>query len=206
MILSVTRRLFTIASALSLLLCLGVIAAWPVSYRTGYHGRLNHITTTTTQFTSCDFTFGSARGGLCLGCCREYTRQPAQVRNYSDAYPGGWAYFSNRQQFPVYPSMLVPRPSLFSRLGFYFMVDRAKPFNDLDGHWSLGLVAPHWFLALLFSPAPLVWLLLTLRRHRTARRRRLGRCLACGYDLTGNVSGVCPECGSLTRDSAKPKV
>ena len=22
-----------------------------------------------------------------------------------------------------------------------------------------------------------------------------GRCLACGYDLAGNVSGVCPECG-----------
>ena len=22
-----------------------------------------------------------------------------------------------------------------------------------------------------------------------------GHCPACGYDLTGNVSGVCPECG-----------
>lgn len=30
------------------------------------------------------------------------------------------------------------------------------------------------------------------------RRRRFGsgRCLNCGYDLTGNVSGRCPECGS----------
>lgn len=27
------------------------------------------------------------------------------------------------------------------------------------------------------------------------RRDRLGNCAACGYDLTGNVSGVCPECG-----------
>lgn len=24
-------------------------------------------------------------------------------------------------------------------------------------------------------------------------------CLACGYDLTGNVSGRCPECGTLTQ-------
>lgn len=24
---------------------------------------------------------------------------------------------------------------------------------------------------------------------------RAGFCIACGYDLTGNVSGVCPECG-----------
>jgi len=25
--------------------------------------------------------------------------------------------------------------------------------------------------------------------------REPGRCRRCGYDLTGNVSGVCPECG-----------
>lgn len=37
---------------------------------------------------------------------------------------------------------------------------------------------------------------------RRARRRRLRRglaralCRSCGYDLTGNVSGVCPECGT----------
>ena len=30
---------------------------------------------------------------------------------------------------------------------------------------------------------------------RRWRRRRRGRCVTCGYDLTGNVSGVCPECG-----------
>lgn len=27
------------------------------------------------------------------------------------------------------------------------------------------------------------------------RRRKPGCCTACGYDLTGNVSGRCPECG-----------
>lgn len=27
------------------------------------------------------------------------------------------------------------------------------------------------------------------------RRRATGRCLACGYNLTGNTSGQCPECG-----------
>jgi predicted RNA-binding Zn-ribbon protein involved in translation (DUF1610 family) len=25
-------------------------------------------------------------------------------------------------------------------------------------------------------------------------------CLTCGYNLTGNVSGICPECGSIVRD------
>ena len=27
-------------------------------------------------------------------------------------------------------------------------------------------------------------------------RELLGRCRGCGYDLTGNASGVCPECGT----------
>lgn len=33
--------------------------------------------------------------------------------------------------------------------------------------------------------------------HRNLRRIRLaqGICHMCGYNLTGNVSGVCPECG-----------
>ena len=27
------------------------------------------------------------------------------------------------------------------------------------------------------------------------QRRAKGLCTRCGYDLTGNLSGVCPECG-----------
>jgi predicted RNA-binding Zn-ribbon protein involved in translation (DUF1610 family) len=36
------------------------------------------------------------------------------------------------------------------------------------------------------------------RRRRRSRRIRRGppRCAKCGYNLTGNVSGVCPECGT----------
>ena len=34
-----------------------------------------------------------------------------------------------------------------------------------------------------------------VRRYRRHRRRKRGLCVTCGYNLTGNVSGVCPECG-----------
>lgn len=27
-------------------------------------------------------------------------------------------------------------------------------------------------------------------------RRENGQCLHCGYDLTGNITGTCPECGT----------
>ena len=54
------------------------------------------------------------------------------------------------------------------------------------------------------SVAPLVLLLavyptISLIRGPLRRRRRRGKglCLKCGYDLTGNVSGVCSECGQV---------
>jgi hypothetical protein len=30
------------------------------------------------------------------------------------------------------------------------------------------------------------------------RRKQTGKCRHCGYDLTGNLSGICPECGQAT--------
>ena len=39
------------------------------------------------------------------------------------------------------------------------------------------------------------WYASRARRARTARRAR--SCLECGYNLTGNVSGRCPECGHI---------
>jgi hypothetical protein len=40
------------------------------------------------------------------------------------------------------------------------------------------------------------------REQRRAERIANGYCSACGYDLTGNVSGVCPECGTKDPKSA----
>ena len=37
------------------------------------------------------------------------------------------------------------------------------------------------------------------RSRIRARRRARGECLRCGYDLRGNISGVCPECGGRVR-------
>jgi hypothetical protein len=34
--------------------------------------------------------------------------------------------------------------------------------------------------------------------HRKARAQKPGHCAKCDYDLTGNESGTCPECGTPT--------
>src|SRR5687768_14918702 len=41
---------------------------------------------------------------------------------------------------------------------------------------------------------PVAWL------ARRIKRPQPGHCRACAYDLTGNVSGTCPECGTPTPD------
>ena len=51
-----------------------------------------------------------------------------------------------------------------------------------------------WIPFVLFAAYPTIaWIRGPVRRWR---RRQRSLCLTCGYDLTGNVSGVCPECGT----------
>ena len=66
------------------------------------------------------------------------------------------------------------------------------PLRDLPG-WKVwvstrSLFVPHWLFAVLFAlPTAILW-------YRD-RRPPKGHCQNCGYNLTGNVTGICPECG-----------
>ncbi|MCH8853871.1 MAG: hypothetical protein IID41_14655 [Planctomycetes bacterium] len=53
-----------------------------------------------------------------------------------------------------------------------------------------------WFVTLTLALYP-TWVLMRIMIDRTRRHRRreVGLCTKCGYNLTGNVSGRCPECG-----------
>jgi rubrerythrin len=52
--------------------------------------------------------------------------------------------------------------------------------------------ATDWVRRLLFLKisGPRTW-------QRNLRTKR-GQCLACGYSLAGNRSGICPECGTAS--------
>ncbi len=55
-----------------------------------------------------------------------------------------------------------------------------------------------WLPGVLFAAYPVVAVIVpNLRSFRRAHREQDGLCVECGYDLTGNVSGVCPECGRM---------
>jgi len=62
-------------------------------------------------------------------------------------------------------------------------------------HYMLGrvwaFILPLWIpFFILLIPTALLWRL-------DRRRFPAGHCQECGYDLTGNVSGRCPECGTV---------
>ena len=85
------------------------------------------------------------------------------------------------------------------RLGLYVAASR-----DTHGLGVAGVCLPAPVVVLSTAVLPVLHLL------RRRRRLRPGQCAHCGYNLTGNVSGVCPECGtprcktSMSRRRAAP--
>jgi hypothetical protein len=101
---------------------------------------------------------------------------------------------------------------------FTFSALAARPRSTLSGQcalaatilgtwcWALSAAPDDVTLALypaaamcVASVALIIWGLPRERRWRLPRHRRdTNTCASCGYNLSGNVSGVCPECGRRT--------
>ena len=65
--------------------------------------------------------------------------------------------------------------------------------NNTKPAYAAKLTVSSWALFVLFSVYPTI--VFIRGPYRRYRRRKKGLCPICGYNLTGNVSGVCPECG-----------
>ena len=66
--------------------------------------------------------------------------------------------------------------------------------DKISLQWRYYLDVPLIVLVLAFAAYPLIAFVRgPLRRYR---RGKAGCCQKCGYSLVGNVSGVCPECGT----------
>ena len=94
----------------------------------------------------------------------------------------------------------IPNPPRSLKPGWH-MYPRQGPMlwkPDWDWYRSLqGVRIPFWLpLLLLLVPLALLW--------RRGQQVPPGHCHTCGYDLTGNVSGRCPECGTPV-EPGKPR-
>ncbi len=67
--------------------------------------------------------------------------------------------------------------------------------NDPDPLGRMSINFGQFGFACPFFGGVLGYIVAKRLERRRARRLADGHCGYCGYDLTGNVSGVCPECG-----------
>jgi hypothetical protein len=87
----------------------------------------------------------------------------------------------------------------FTRTGWHlYPRNKAKWWIDVQrGRDGTMVLVPLWMPALMLAA-------LSVALWRRDRPIPSGRCSCCGYDLTGNVSGRCPECGSAVGSQAPP--
>ncbi len=83
--------------------------------------------------------------------------------------------------YPQFEVHTLSPASISDRLGFHLPFSEAPP-----AFWSVTI--PLWMCLLLTGlPTAMAWV--------SREPFDAGCCRDCGYDLTGNVSGRCPECG-----------
>jgi len=165
------RRLFTLASAVSLLLSLVTVALWMRSM--WMHDEISLVKP------QLGVSIISLHGRI----------QVEMVSTDRPAYVESWKWTHKR-----IGGALDEIQDRFSWRfgGFWFFEFDGFSVSGTNSFTASGrtFVIPDWFLIGLYAVPPL-W------AFRSIRRRALkNHCSECGYDLTANISGVCPECGT----------
>ena len=157
-----------ITSALSLLLLLATVGLWVDSQ---WYGRTFSSATTSTKF------YVDSRVGVCSINVTMY-ESPIELDSGLDAYEIAKL---------AHPEPIEGWLDAY-QAGFGYAWDK----KIADGIIVFKVLFPHWFLALIFAILPTIWFIKW--RHRRALGDNI--CANCGYDLTGNTTGKCSECGS----------
>ena len=169
------RRLFTILSMLSLILCLATFALWARSYW---------------QYDVLTYDYVHPPGPW----TRWFLTSNSGVLTFAR---GDYTVPGDSSRGLYFHSSSAYRP-ITGTLGFAWDNHNSDPTVNFM-RYSLDF--PHWSLATLLAIAPIFWFFGP--RVRRAKRHRLGLCPSCGYDLRATPDR-CPECGTpaLTETAA----
>ena len=142
------------------------------------------------RFHGDDYNLGARRGVFSYS---RYFGAPAHIRalrTRDAAWFGTWKWEAQRwdrttnltvTQWRWRLGLFAPRINRFTYQDPSFLL--VQPVRQI------AYVLPCWVpIAIVAVPTAVLWWL-------DRRRYSPGHCQKCGYDLTGNVSGVCPECG-----------
>ena len=184
------RRLFTLLSALSLLLCVAVCVLWVRSNRPVQDYVVRPGETT--------FMVQSKGSRLWLQRWRVADPLPSRP-----AASDLWWVLRGTTNPPYQRTTAIevgytpPPPSLSNGFGFGWLEsDLGTSRNGRPLGTRQLLAVPHWSLMTVFAIVPCLWI---LRRARARGRVRAGLCPSCGYDLRA-TPGRCPECGTVPRE------
>jgi hypothetical protein len=194
----VARHLFTLLSALSLLLCVATCVLWVRSIGGGDVFGVPIGSTTV-------LTLVSNRGALHLKRLTE-TETPFSGLWEGDRRPGDdrpfWeaANVSNKvwqvrwTQFPYEKGWSAQWGQFGAqRFAFQYKVNLPQTMVTVAGSKAV-LAMPHWLLAALALALPSVVAIVRIRF--ALRKMRAGFCAHCGYDLRATPER-CPECGAV---------
>jgi hypothetical protein len=139
----------------------------------------------------CQLDFVALYGGLQFGARVHVPREPDWEWDYlgnglrcTSFRDGSWIQGLPGADWQLYGGPIPKRK--FELLGFTFFY-----YDSLDGSRSFSFRIPLAFFVCAFAIAPVVFGRRSLVRRR---RKKLGRCENCGYDLRA-LSDRCPECG-----------
>ena len=124
-------------------------------------------------------------------------RESRSLKEFTDAeFAAAWT--AAARHFAFDPELLLPGDRLSVELRPSSTVDDDRHFLLLDIRYSCMQARLSWEREReeLKTLEDCVRLLCRCRRLVLAAKRTGAACAGCGYDLTGNVSGVCPECGA----------
>jgi hypothetical protein len=110
-------------------------------------------------------------------------------------------YYGPPEQSPTIPPKELAVPGFKYSRRLLLTGEEFEPPINVDMTLYYDLTLPLWLPFVLFAAYPTIAFVRgPLRRYR---RRKRGLCVKCGYDLTGNVSGVCSECGAAATANAQ---
>lgn len=197
------RWMLNALAVVSLLLCVATAILWAVSYRQFIDVGQISTRLDATTYTQHLIRLGSNHGRFLF--TRRDLMWPRPV--IADNIPNwekenGW-YLRREPPFDMYYVFArQPRDHSWHK---YIAGIRFRRALELGGNSSRSMVGivlfvPHAYVCLALAILPAFRGRRVLRRWRANRR---GLCQTCFYDLKGNVSGVCPECGTAVGQTSK---